>query len=63
MEYEAFVGNVRSDGERLITTASGRSDPTVPSCPGWTVDHLVRHVAQVYEHKIACTDLGRAPDP
>jgi uncharacterized protein (TIGR03083 family) len=63
MDYESFVGNVRSDGERLIATASGRLDATVPSCPRWTVDHLVRHVAEVYEHKIACTDLGRAPDP
>lgn len=24
---------------------------------------LVSHVAEVYEHKIACTELGRAPDP
>ena len=24
---------------------------------------LVRHVAQVYEHKIACTTLGHEPDP
>jgi uncharacterized protein (TIGR03083 family) len=27
------------------------------------VADLVSHVAQVYEHKIACTELGRAPDP
>jgi uncharacterized protein (TIGR03083 family) len=37
--------------------------PTVPSCPGWTVHDLVSHVAEVYEHKIACTALGHAPDP
>ena len=24
---------------------------------------LVTHVAQVYEHKIACTELGTQPDP
>jgi uncharacterized protein (TIGR03083 family) len=27
------------------------------------MDDLVRHVAQVYEHKIACTTLLRAPEP
>jgi uncharacterized protein (TIGR03083 family) len=35
----------------------------VPSCPGWTVRDLVAHVAEVYEHKMACTALGHAPDP
>jgi uncharacterized protein (TIGR03083 family) len=35
----------------------------VPCCPGWTVRDVVAHVAEVYEHKIACTELGRAPDP
>ncbi|HEX5950639.1 MAG TPA: maleylpyruvate isomerase family mycothiol-dependent enzyme, partial [Actinomycetota bacterium] len=35
----------------------------VPSCPGWSVRDLVRHVAEVYEHKIACTLLQQAPDP
>jgi uncharacterized protein (TIGR03083 family) len=35
----------------------------VPSCPGWTVRDLVSHVAEVFEHKIACTELGGAPDP
>jgi uncharacterized protein (TIGR03083 family) len=27
------------------------------------VSDLVSHVAEVYEHKIACTELGRSPDP
>jgi uncharacterized protein (TIGR03083 family) len=27
------------------------------------VRDLVRHVAEVYEHKIACTELRQAPDP
>jgi uncharacterized protein (TIGR03083 family) len=63
MEYEALVQQVRRDGGRLEAVADGRSADPVPSCPGWTVDDLVRHVAEVYEHKIACTLLGHAPDP
>lgn len=63
MEYEAFVENVRRDGSKLAGAADGRLDAPVPTCPGWSARDLVAHVAQVYEHKIACTRLGRAPDP
>jgi uncharacterized protein (TIGR03083 family) len=63
MEYETYVDHVRSDGRRLATVADGRLSAQVPSCPGWSVRDLVSHVAEVYEHKIACTELGRAPDP
>jgi uncharacterized protein (TIGR03083 family) len=63
MEYPTFVQYVRGDGERLVSVAGPRLPDPVPSCPGWTVDDLVRHVAEVYEHKIACTLLGHAPEP
>jgi uncharacterized protein (TIGR03083 family) len=63
MEYGAFVEQVRLDGWRLAEAADGNIDMPVPSCPGWSVRDLVAHVAQVYEHKIQCTRLGRAPDP
>jgi uncharacterized protein (TIGR03083 family) len=63
MEYPTFVEHVRRDGERLAAVAGPRLHDPVPSCPGWSVDDLVRHVAEVYEHKIACTRLGSAPDP
>jgi uncharacterized protein (TIGR03083 family) len=64
MDYTTFVEHVRADGLRLskAATAAGMQ-AAVPSCPGWSVDDLVRHIAQVYEHKIACTALGKAPDP
>ena len=41
----------------------GALSSEVPSCPGWSVRDLVSHLAHVYEHKIACTELGHAPDP
>ncbi|MGZ5343638.1 MAG: maleylpyruvate isomerase family mycothiol-dependent enzyme [Actinomycetota bacterium] len=63
IEYEAFVGHVRQDGERLAAVATGNLAADVPPCPGWTVRDLGAHVAEVYEHKIACTELGHAPDP
>ncbi|MFG1794831.1 maleylpyruvate isomerase family mycothiol-dependent enzyme [Nocardia sp. NPDC049149] len=30
-------------------------------CPGWTAADLVRHVGQVYEHKVLCMKLDREP--
>jgi uncharacterized protein (TIGR03083 family) len=63
MEYATYVDHVREDGLRLAAVVSGGLKAVVPSCPGWTVRDLVVHVAEVYEHKIACTDLGRSPDP
>jgi uncharacterized protein (TIGR03083 family) len=63
MDYATFVGHVRLDGDRLAAAADGGLDASVPSCPGWSARDLVTHVAQVYEHKIACTRLGREPDP
>ncbi len=49
------------------TTARGcREREPVQRCSllsGWSVRDLVSHVAEVYEHKIACTSLGRVPDP
>ncbi|MEX2405755.1 MAG: maleylpyruvate isomerase family mycothiol-dependent enzyme [Actinomycetota bacterium] len=63
MDYTTYVEHVRQDGQRLADSASGSLSNAVPSCPGWTVRDLVSHVAGVYEHKIACTELGCAPDP
>ena len=63
MDYATYVEHVRQDGERLAAVASGSLSNEVPSCPGWTASDLVSHVAEVYEHKIACTALGRSPDP
>ncbi len=63
MEYPTYVEHVRLDGQRLAAAANGSLSLEVPSCPEWTVRDLVSHMAQVYEHKITCTALGRAPDP
>ncbi|MGA8426368.1 MAG: maleylpyruvate isomerase family mycothiol-dependent enzyme [Candidatus Dormiibacterota bacterium] len=54
---------MRADGDRIALVADGRLDAAVPPCPGWTVRDVVTHLAEVYEHKMACTLLGRMPDP
>ena len=63
MRYGSFVSEVDLLGNRLATAAAGVIDDPVPTCPGWTVRDLVRHVAEVYEHKIVCTEQQSSPDP
>ncbi len=63
MEFSTFLDHVRADGERLGLVARDHFAADVPPCPGWTVRDVVTHVSEVYEHKIACTLLGREPDP
>ena len=63
IEFSRFLDHVRADGERLILVARDCFDAPVPPCPGWTARDVVTHVAEVYEHKLACTVLQRDPDP
>jgi uncharacterized protein (TIGR03083 family) len=59
-----YLELLATDGQLLQLAAGADLQALVPTCPGWTVSDLVSHVAQVYEHKIACIRLGgAAPDP
>lgn len=60
---ERYLDVLRADAARLLEVAQADLDAPVPTCPGWAVRDLVLHVAQVYRHKIACTELQAAPDP
>jgi uncharacterized protein (TIGR03083 family) len=62
MTREEFLRCLAADESRLRSAAAG-SDPSaqVPSCPGWTVDDLVRHVAMVYLHKVESMRTGELP--
>ncbi|MEU8221182.1 maleylpyruvate isomerase family mycothiol-dependent enzyme [Kribbella sp. NPDC048915] len=58
-----FLEHVRAESARLGEVARTGLDASVPSCPGWTVDDVVRHVAQVYVHKVEALKRGTRPDP
>ncbi len=51
------------DYRRLAEVSQGHLADRVPTCPDWTVEDLVRHVATVYLHKVECMRLGALPDP
>src|SRR5690349_10947392 len=60
MDSVDFRAHLTSDYSRLTAVATDLT-ATVPSCPGWTVEDLIRHVAEVYLHKGECMRLGHTP--
>jgi uncharacterized protein (TIGR03083 family) len=64
MERDRYLELLATDGSLLRRTAERDLAAPVPSCAGWDVRDVVRHTAEVYEHKIACVALaGPRPDP
>ncbi|MEV8632868.1 maleylpyruvate isomerase family mycothiol-dependent enzyme [Streptosporangium sp. NPDC051023] len=62
MEHTRYLDLIRADSDRLLAVVQQGPDNAVPSCPGWTNHDLLRHVGEVYDHKILCMRLGRAPE-
>lgn len=60
---ERILAVLRADGDRLVELSRRDLTLDVPTCPGWTVKDLVEHVAEVYQHKIKCTELLANPEP
>ncbi|MGH3715401.1 MAG: maleylpyruvate isomerase family mycothiol-dependent enzyme [Micromonosporaceae bacterium] len=63
METARYLACLQHDAARLRLVAEGHLDLKVPSCPEWTVGDLLRHVAQVYQHKTQCIRLQAFPRP
>jgi len=64
MDNDRLLDSLASDYGLLCDAASsGAPEAPVPSCPGWTMTDLVRHVAEVYLHKVTAIRLGEWPDP
>ena len=63
METSRLLDCLAADFARLRAVVP--TDPTaaVPSCPGWTVADLPRHVGEVYLHKTLAMREGAEPDP
>ncbi|HZM76272.1 MAG TPA: maleylpyruvate isomerase family mycothiol-dependent enzyme [Candidatus Limnocylindrales bacterium] len=61
-----YLTPLRADYQRLASVASASEatpESKVPTCPDWTVNDLVNHVAHVYLHKVECMRHNAAPDP
>ncbi|MGH3311623.1 MAG: maleylpyruvate isomerase family mycothiol-dependent enzyme [Streptomyces sp.] len=61
MEYSRILDCLAVDFARLRAVASIDLTAAVPSCPGWTVADLARHVGEVYLHKALAMREGAEP--
>jgi uncharacterized protein (TIGR03083 family) len=58
-----YLTCLQRDSARLAEVGRMGLGADVPSCPDWTVETVLRHVATVYLHKIEILRLGKQPDP
>ncbi|CRK60356.1 hypothetical protein [Alloactinosynnema sp. L-07] len=58
-----YLDCLAADYIRLRAVAETDLDAPVPSCPSWTMADLVRHVAEVYQHKTAAMKNNAFPRP
>ncbi|HKH56652.1 MAG TPA: maleylpyruvate isomerase N-terminal domain-containing protein, partial [Propionibacteriaceae bacterium] len=63
MEYSRFLDCFATDFARLRALVPTDPAAAVPSCPGWTVADLTRHVGEVYLHKTLAMREGVEPEP
>jgi uncharacterized protein (TIGR03083 family) len=63
MQTQRFLECLAADVARLRDVAAKDLDAPVPTCPGWVVRDLVRHVAQVYLHKAESIRRRELPHP
>lgn len=61
MDHARYLECLAADQSRLRAVAPIDLDAAVPTCPGWTVADLTRHVGQVYLHKTAAMRDGHEP--
>ncbi|WP_238007194.1 maleylpyruvate isomerase family mycothiol-dependent enzyme [Dactylosporangium sp. AC04546] len=63
MHIQRYLECLETDFARLREVAPPALAADVPSCPGWTVADLTRHVGEVYLHKTLAMREGAEPDP
>jgi uncharacterized protein (TIGR03083 family) len=63
MQRARFLECLANDFARLRSVAPLNLSAAVPSCPGWSVADLTRHVGQVYLHKTVAMRDGSEPEP
>jgi uncharacterized protein (TIGR03083 family) len=67
VEFDAYLDEVRNQAAamRAAAVAAG-PDAVVPTCPGWTMTRLVRHISKVYNWVTRSLDTspdGERPSP
>ncbi|HTT52604.1 MAG TPA: maleylpyruvate isomerase family mycothiol-dependent enzyme [Streptosporangiaceae bacterium] len=63
MENSRYLDCLAADFARLRAVVPAGLTAAVPTCPGWTVADLARHVGEVYLHKTLAMREGAEPEP
>jgi uncharacterized protein (TIGR03083 family) len=63
MEHSRYLECLAADFARLRAVVPAAPTRAVPTCPGWTVADLTRHVGEVYLHKTLAMREGAEPEP
>ena len=63
MDDSRYLECLSADFARLRVVVPDHLTAAVPSCPGWTVADLTRHVGEVYLHKTLAMREGAEPEP
>jgi uncharacterized protein (TIGR03083 family) len=50
LAFASYLDVIGEEADRITDTAARGRGLAVPSCPGWTLDDLVGHLAEVYRH-------------
>jgi uncharacterized protein (TIGR03083 family) len=61
--HSRFLDCLAADFARLRRVVPTGPNAAVPTCPGWTVVDLTRHVGEVYLHKTLAMRDGTEPRP
>lgn len=62
MDFARLRDRLDAEYHRLRAVAPSAPSAPVPTCPGWTVADLTRHVGEVYLHKTLAMREGAEPD-
>ena len=62
MENSRYLDCLTADFTRLRAVVPASLTAPVPTCPGWTVADLTRHVGEVYLHKTLAMRDGAEPE-
>jgi uncharacterized protein (TIGR03083 family) len=62
MQWSRYLECLDSDYAHLREAVALDLEAPVPTCPGWTVTDLARHVGAVYLHKTEAIRTGQEPE-
>ena len=48
LPFEVYLDAITEEADRLVDAADRGLGVAVPTCPGWRLNDLVRHVAGLY---------------